>query len=200
MQCAPAAGGDSLHELVSTGPAQVHSPQQSAVGNAGGAAEHARRVGRGAGDVGRRATRGRPRRRGRQHHVHDKGRERECDESSDEGRPLGSVTQPEHPGDHIRQDEERHVDAADDHLPPRRLSQLDALLQPHRRDAAEKQPAVHSCLELPKGPATEHVGRTSAEVVEHQHQGERKPVPYHRENLVSAPDARGDQAGRDVEQ
>lgn len=200
MQRPPATGGDALHELVSAGLAHVHCAQKSAVGNARGATEHARWVGRPAGDLGRRTARGRPRRRGRQGDVPDERGERQRDEPPDEGRPLGSVAQPQHSGDHIRQHEERHVDAADDDFPPRRLGHLDVLLQPDGRDVTEKQPAVRGRLELPEGRRTEHVGRPAAEVVEHQHQGERQPVADHREHLVPLPDAGRDQAGRDVEQ
>ncbi len=177
MQRSPAAGGDPFHELVSAGPARVHRAQQPAVRNTRGPVEHAGRVGRPAGDIDRRAAGCRPRRRGRQDHVHDQGRERQRDESSDESRPFGPVAQPENPGDHVRQDEERHVDAADGYLPPGRLRHLDVLLQPHRRDSAEKQPAVRVWLESPQGRCAEHVGRTPTEVVQHQYQRERQPVP-----------------------
>ena len=200
MQRSPTAGRDPLHELMSAGLAHMHRAEQPAVGNARGAAKHARRVGRAAGDVGRRAARGRPRRCGRQDDVDDQCGERQCDEPPHEGRPLGSVAQPEHPGDHIRQHEERHVDAADDHFPPRGLGHLDVLLQPDCREGAEKQPAVRVRLELPERGGTEHVGRPAAEVIEHQHQGERQPVADHREHLVPLPDTGRDQAGRDVEQ
>ena len=128
MQRSPAAGGDPLNELVGFGSAPVHRTQQSAVGNTRGAAEHARRVGRPTGDIGRCAARRRPRRRCRHHHVHRERAERQGDEPADERRPLGPVVQPEHTGDHVGQDEKRHVDAADDDFPPRWLRHLEVLL------------------------------------------------------------------------
>ncbi len=200
MQRPPAPRGDPFHELVGARLAHVHGAQQSAVGNARGAMEHARRVGRATRDVGRRATRGGPRWCGRQQHVHRERRERQGHEPANEGRPLGAVAQPEHPGDRIGQHEERHVDAADQHFPPRRLRQFDVLLQPYRRDCAEKQPPVCGGLELPQRRGAEHVGGAAAEVVEHQHQSERQPVAHHREHFVPASDAGGDQTGGDVEQ
>ena len=200
MHCSPAAGGDPLHELVGIGLAHVHRAQQSAVGYTRGTAEHARRVGGSTGDIGRCATRGRPRRRGRHHHVHRERGERKPDESADERRPLGPVVEPEHPGDHIGQHKKRHVDAADDDFPPRWLRHLDVLLQPDRRHCAEEQPPIRGGLELPEGRPAEHVGRTAAEVVEHQHEGEWQPIAQHREHFVPAADARGDQSGSDVEQ
>jgi hypothetical protein len=200
VQRSPSAGRDPLHELVGAGPAGVHRSQQPAAGNPGGPAEHARRVGRAARDVGRCATRGCPRRRGRQQHIHDEGRERQRDEPAHEGRPFGPVAQPEHSGYRVRQDEERHVDTADDHFPPGRLRHLEVLLQPHRRDGAEKQPAVRARLELPEGRRAEHVGRTPAEVVERQDQCEGQPVAHDGEHPVPAPDAGGDQARGDIEQ
>ena len=162
--------------------------------------EHARRVGRAAGDLGGRATRGRPRWRGGQHDVHHQGGEGQGDEPPDECRPLGAVVQPQHPGNHVRQHEERHVDAADDHFPPRWLRQLDVLLQPHRGDGAEEQPSVGVRLELPEGACAQRVSGAAAQVVEHQHQCEREPVADHREHLVSPSDAGGDQPARDVHQ
>jgi hypothetical protein len=200
MQRPPAAGGDPLHELVGTGPAEVHCAQQPAVGNPRRAAKHARRVGRAEGDVGRRATRCGPRRRSRQHYVYRERGERQRHKAADERRPLGSVVQPEHAGDDIGQHEKRHVDAADDDFPPRWLSHLDVLLQPDRRHCAEEQPPIRGGLELPEGVCAEHVGRAAAEVVEHQHEGERQPVAQHREHLVPPADARGDQSGADVDQ
>jgi hypothetical protein len=200
VQRPPAPSGDPLHELVGAGLAHVHRAQQAAVGNARGAVEHARRVGRATGDVGRCAARGRPGRRGRQHHVHRERRERQGHEAADECRPLGAVTQPEHPGHGIGQHEERHVDAADQHLPPRRLRQLDVLLQPHRRERAEKHPPIGVGLELPERRGAERVGRAAAEVVEHQDQSERQPIAHHRKHFVSASDAGRDQPGGDVQQ
>ena len=128
MERPPTAGGDSLYELVSTRLAHVHRAQQSAVGNACSASVHARRVWRAADDVGRCAARGRPRRGSRQHHVDGNRRERQRNEPTDESRPVGPVVQPEHARDYVRQDEKRHVNAADDHFPPRGLRHLDALL------------------------------------------------------------------------
>ncbi len=200
MQRAPAAGGDPFHELVCTGPARMHRTQQATVGHARGAAEHARRIRRAADDIAGGAARRGPRRRGRHQDIDDEGGEREGDEPADEGRPLGSVAQPEHTGDRIREHKERHVDAADEDFPPRWLSQLDVFLQPYRRDRAEEQPAVGVRLELPQGPCAEHVGCAAAEVVKRQHQRERQPIADDSEHLVSATDARGNQPGGDVEQ
>jgi len=200
MQRPPAASGNPLHELVSARLARMHRAQQSAVGNARSASVHARRVGRAAGDVGRCAARGRPRRGRGQDYVDGDRRERQRNEPTDECRPVGPVVQPEHPRDRIRQDEERHVDAADDHFPPGRLRHLDALLQPHRRDGAEEQPAISIGLESPERGRAEHVSRTATEVVEHQHECERQPIAHDGEHLVPAADARGDEAGSDVQQ
>lgn len=180
MQGSPAAGRDALDELVSAGLPGVHGAQQTAVGNASCPVEHAWRVRRTTGNVGRRATRRRPRRRGRQHHVDGQRREGQGDEPPDEGRPCGSVAQPEHAGHDVGQHEERHVDAADDHFPPRRLCELDVLLQPHRRNGAEEQPAICLWLKPPERVRAEHVGGTATEVVEHQDEGEGQPVADHR--------------------
>jgi hypothetical protein len=200
MQRPPAAGGNPFHELVSTRLAHMQRAEQSAVGNARSASVHARRVGRAAGDVGRCAARGRPRWGRRQDHVDGDRSERQGNEPTDECRPVGPVVQPEHPRDHVRQDEERHVNAADDHFPPRGLRHLDALLQPHRRDSAEEQPAISIGLESPERGRAEHVSRTATEVVEHQHECERQPIAHDGEHLVPAADARGDEPGSDVQQ
>jgi hypothetical protein len=200
MQRSPAAGGDPLDELVGAGPAHLHRTQQPAVGNIRGAPKHARRFRRATVDIGRCATRCRPRRCGRHQHVNHERGERQRDEAADERRPLGSVVQPEHTGDDVGQDEKRHVDAADDDFPPRWLSHLDVLLQPHGRHCAEEQPSVRGGLELPESGGAEHVGRAAAEVVEHQHEGEWQPIAQHRKRLVAAADACGDQSGGDVEQ
>jgi hypothetical protein len=200
MQRSPAAGGDPLHELVGAGLAGVHRTQQPAVGNTGRAVKHARRVGRAISDIGGSATGRGPRRRGRQRHVHRERGERQRDEPADELRPLGAVAQPEHTGNDIRQDEKRHVDAADDDFPPGWLGHLDVLLQPDRRHGAEEQPTVRGGLKLPQRWGPEHVGGTAAEVVEDQHEGEWQPVAQYREHFLSAADTRGDQSGGDVEQ
>jgi hypothetical protein len=200
MQRSPAAGRDSLDEEMGAGLASVHGAQQPAVRNSGGASEHAMRAGRAAGDVGRGAARGRPRRCCRRNDVDDESDERQRDESSGKCRPVASVAQPEHSGDDIGQDKKRHVDAADDHFPPRRLRHFDALLQPHRRDGAEEQPAVRLGLEMPKGGRAEQRRRPSAEVIHHQYQSERQPIAHHRERLLPATDAGSDQPGGDVEQ
>jgi hypothetical protein len=178
----------------------MHHPQQSAVRNARRASVHAWWVGRAAGDVGRGAARGRPRRGRRQEHVDDDRGERQCNEPADEGRPGGPVVQPEHSRDRVRQDEKRHVNTADDHFPPRGLRHLDALLQPHRRDGAEEQPAISIGLESPKRGRAEHVSRATTEVVEHQDECERQPVAHDGEHLVPAADARGDEPGSDIQQ
>ena len=151
-------------------------------------------------DVGRCAARGRPRRGRRQDHVDGDRRERQRNEPTDECRPVGPVVQPEHARDRVRQDEKRHVNAADDHFPPRGLRHLDALLQPHRRDSAEEQPAISIGLESPERGRAEHVSRTTTEVVEHQHECERQPIAHDGDHLVPAADARGDQPGSDVQQ
>ena len=200
MQGPPTARGNPLHELVSTRLAHLHRAQQSAVGNACSASVHARRVRRAAGDVGRCAARGRPRRGRRQDHVDGDRSERQRNEPTDECRPVGPVVQPEHARDRVRQNEKRHVNAADDHFPPRGLRHLDALLQPHRRDSAEEQPAISIGLESPERGRAEHVSRTTTEVVEHQHECERQPIAHDGEHLVPAADARGDQPGSDVQQ
>jgi len=180
MQRSPATSGNPLHELIGPGVAGVHRAQQPAVGETCGAPVHAVRAGRAAGDVGRGAAGGCPRRRGREHHIDGDRGERQRDESADECRPVASVTQPQHSGDDVRQHEEGHVDAAEDHFPPRRLRHLDALLQPYRRHGAEEQPAVSVGLELPEGGRTEQRRRPAAEVVQHQHQREGQPVANHR--------------------
>lgn len=200
MQRSPAAGRDPFDELIGPGPAGVHCTQQPAVGDTCGAPIHALRAGRATNEVGPGATGGGPRRRGRQHDVHGECGERQCDESADERRPLASVAQPQHSRDDVRQHEERHVDAADDHFPPRRLRHLDVLLEPHRRHRTEEQPAVGVGLKLPEGGCAQERRRPTAEVVEHQHQREGQPIPNDREHCVSAPDARGEQAGGDVDQ
>ncbi len=150
VQRSPAASRDPLHKLMGTGLTCVHGAQQPAVRDVCWASEHAMRARRATGDVARRAAGGCPWRCRRQHYVdHERG-ERQRDESPDESRPVTSVAQPQHSRNHIRQHEKRHVDAADDHFPPRRLRHLDALLQPHGRDGAEEQPPVGLRLEMPQ--------------------------------------------------
>lgn len=200
MKSSPAARRDPLDKGMRTRLARVNSTQQSAVGYPGGAAEHARRVRRPAAHLGRRATRRRPGRRGREHHVHHQRRERQCHETSDECGPLDTVAEPQHAGDDVGQQEEGHVDAADDHFPPRRLRQLHVLLQPDSRDDAEEQPTVGGGLKLPQGGRAEQICCASAEVVEHQHQCERQPVTNDRQHRLPSTDARRDQAGADVDQ
>jgi hypothetical protein len=128
MQRSPATSRDPLYEMVSTGLASVHGAQQPAVGDTCGTSEHAARIGRTTGNVGCGAAGRGPRRCRRQNDVDDERGERQRDEPPDKRRPIGSVAEPEHAGYHIRQYEKRHVDGADDHLPPRRLRHLDALL------------------------------------------------------------------------
>jgi hypothetical protein len=200
MQRPPAASRDPLDEEVGAGLAFVHGAQQPAVGDACGTSEHAVRAGRARGDVGRGAAGGCPWRCRRQHDVDDERHEGQHDEPSDKSRPVASVAQPEHAGNDIGQHEKRHVDTADDHFPPRRLRHLDALLQPHRRDGAEKQPSVRLGLEMPEGARSDQCGRASAEVIHDQHQREREPVAHDCERLVPATDAGRNEPGRDVEQ
>jgi hypothetical protein len=150
VQRSPAAGGDPFHELMGAGLASVHRAQQPAVGDPRRAFEHAAGVGRAIGDIGRGAAGGRPGWRRWHDHVDRERGERQREEPSDERRPLASVLQPKHSGDQVGQDKKRHVNAADNHFPPRRLRHLDALLQPHRREGAEEQPAVRLGLELPE--------------------------------------------------
>jgi hypothetical protein len=170
------------------------------VGLTRSASVHAGRAGRATGDVGSGAAGGCPRRRGGEHHIDDDRGERQRDESADEGRPVASVAQPQHSGDDVRQHEERHVDAADDHFPPRWQWQLDALLQPHRRNGAEEQPAVGVGLKAPERRRAEQRRRAPAEVVQRQHQREGQPITHYDEHLAAPADARGDQPGGDVEQ
>jgi len=200
MQGSPAASRDPLNEEVGTGLASVHAAQQPAVMHTYRTSEHAPRVGRATGDITRRAAGGCPRRCGRQNNVDDQRRERQGNEPPDKGGPVVSVVQPEHPGDHIGQHKKRHVDAADDHFPPWGLRQLHALLQPHRRDGTEEQPSVGLGLELPKRGRSEHCCRASTEVIEQQHERERKPIAHDREHPVAATDAGGDEPGGDVKQ
>jgi hypothetical protein len=200
VQRSPAASGDPLNELVGTGLASVHRAQQSAVGNSRRASVHAAWIGRATDDVGSGAARGRPRRRRRHDHVHDERGERQRDEPPDECRPVVSIVQPEHAGDHVRQDEKRHVDAADDHFPPRWLRHFQALLQPHCRDGAEEQPAVSVGLESPECRRPEQRRCPTAEVVEQQHKREREPIAQNPESLATTTDACGDQPSGDVEQ
>jgi hypothetical protein len=200
VQRSPAASGDPLDEVVRTRLSSVHAAQQPAVRDTCSAAEHAVGVGRATGDVGRGAASGCPRRCGGQDNVDDQRGERQQDEPTDKRRPVESVAQPEHAGDDVGQDEKRHVDAADDHFPPRRLRHLDALLQPHRRDGSEEQPSVRLRLEMPKGRRSDERRRPSADVVDQQHKRERKPVAHHRPHLVAATDAGSNESGRDVEQ
>jgi len=200
MQRSPAASGDPLNELMGARPVSVHRAQQSAVGNPGGASVHAAWVGRATDDVGCGAARGRPRRRCRHDDVNNERGERQRDEPADECRPFAAVVQPEHAGDHVRQDEKRHVDAADDHFPPRWFRHFQALLQPHRRDGAEEQPPVRVGLEPPERRSSEQRCRPAAQVVKHQHEREREPIAQHPESFPTTTDARGDQPGGDVEQ
>ncbi len=137
MQRSIAASGDPLNEVVGTGLAGVHRSQQPTVADTRGTSEHASRIGRAADDVGRGAASGRPRRRRRQNDVDDERGEGQRHEPPDKRCPIAPVAQPEHSGDRIRQDEKRHVDAADDHFPPGWLRHLDVLLQPDRRDGPE---------------------------------------------------------------
>jgi hypothetical protein len=165
-----------------------------------GASEHAVRARRATDDVGRRAAGGCPRRCCRQHDVDDECGEGQCDEAPDERCPVISVAQPEHSGDDIGQHKKRHVDAADDHLPPRGLGHLDALLQPHRGDGAEEQPPVGLRLEMPQGGRSQQCCRAPAEVIDHQDKGERKPVAHDGEDLVPSTDAGRDKSGGDIQQ
>ena len=200
VQRSPAASRYPLDEELGTGLASVHGAQQPAVRDACGAGEHAVRVGRATGDIVRRAAGGRPRWCGRQHDVDNKRGEGQRHEPSDKRCPVASVAQPEHGGDNIGQHEKGHVDAADDHFPPRRLRHLDPLLQPHGRDGAEEQPPVRLGLEMPQRRRSEQRCRSSAEVIYHQHKRERQPVANDREYLVPSTDAGGDEPGGDIEQ
>ncbi len=146
MQRAPAPCGDPLHERVRAGLMGAHHAQQAAVGHIGRVSEHAVRVGRAGVDVGGGAAGGRPGRRGRQQHVDDQSGERQCDEPAHKSRPIVAATQPQQSGHDVGQDEKRHVDAADGHLPPGRLRLFELLLQPHRRGRPEEQPTVHPGL------------------------------------------------------
>ena len=199
VQRSPAASGDPLHKLLGTGLTSVHGAQQPVVRECG-ATKHAVRVGRATLDVGRRAAGGCPRRCCRQHDVDNERGEGQRDEPSDKRCPVASAAQPEHSGDNIGQHEKRHVDAADDHFPPRRLRHLDALLQPHGRDGAEEQPPVRLGLEMPQRRRSEQCCRSPAEVIHQQHKRERQPVAHDREYLVSSTDAGGDEPGGDIEQ
>jgi hypothetical protein len=200
MQCSPAASRYPLDKLMRTGLSSMHGAQQPAVRDVGGAFEHAVRVGRATGDVGWCAARGRPRRRSWENDVDDQRGERQRDESSNEGRPVASVAQPEHSGDNIGQHEKRHVDAADDHFPPRRLRQLYALLQPDGGDRAEEQPPVRVRLEMPQRRRSDQRCRSPAEVIHQQHKRERQPVAHDCVYLVPSTDTGGDEPGGDVEQ
>jgi hypothetical protein len=200
VQRSPATSRYPLDEEVGTGLASVHGAQQPAVRDVCGASEHAVRVGGATADVGRRAAGGCPRRCCRQHDVDNERGEGQRDEPSDIRCPVAAVEQPEHSRDHIRQDEKRHIDAADDHFPPRRMRHLDALLQPHGRDGAEEQPPVRLGLEMPQRRRSNQRCRSPAEVVHQQHKRERQPVAHDREYLVPSADAGGDQPGGDIEQ
>ena len=200
MQSSPAARRDPLNEEVRAGLASVHGAQQPALEDTCGTSEHAARAGRASGDVGRGTAGGCPRWCCRQDDVDDEGGEGQRDEPSDKRRPVASVAQPEHSGDNIGQDEKRHVDAANDHFPPRRLRHLDALLQPHRRDGAEEQPPVRLGLEMPQRRRSHQRCRSPAEVIHQQHERERQPVAHDCEYLVPSTDAGGDEPGRDIEQ
>lgn len=200
VQRAPAARGDALHEGVRPRLVGMHGAQQAAVGYADGAAVHASRVRRSTRDVLGRAARGGPRRRRGHHDVDDQGGKRQRDEASNKCSPIGPVAQPQHAGDHIGQQEKRHVDGADNDFPPRRVCHLEVPLQPHRRDRPEKHPPVRLWLQLPQTRRAEQRRRSAAEVVQQQHHSERQPVAYDCEHLVTAADAGGHQPGRDVEQ
>ncbi len=200
MQRSPAASRDPLNEQLRTGLASAHRAQQPAVRDVSGTSEHAARAGRATGDVGRCAARGCPRRCGRRNDVDDERGEGQRDEPPDKRCPVVSVAQPQHSGDRIGQDEKRHVDAADDDFPPRRLRHLDALLQPHGRDGAEEQPSIRLGLEMPKCWRSEQCGRPPAEVIHQQHNREWEPIAHDRKNFVPATDASGDEPGGDVEQ
>jgi len=200
VQRSPAASRDPLNEKMGARLAFVHGAQQTAVRDTGRAPEHAMRARRALSDVRRSAAGGRPRRCCRQNDVDDERDERQGDEPSDKRRPVASVAQPEHSGDDIGQNKKRHVDAADNHFPPRWLWHLEALLQPHRRDGAEEQPAIRPGLELPQGVRTDKRRRPSAQVVDHEYQRERQPIAHHREHLVPATDAGSGEPGGDVEQ
>ncbi len=200
MQRSIAAGGDPLNEEVRTRLACVHRAQQPTVVNTRGTFEHAARIGWAADDVGWGAPSFCPRRRRRQNDVDDERAEAQRDKAPDKRCPIAAVAQPKHSGDHIGQDEKRHVDAADDHFPPRRLRHLDALLQPHRRDGPEEQPPVGLRLKVPQRRRAEQRCRSPAQVIEQQKKRERQPIADDCEYLATPTDARGDQPGGDVEQ
>jgi hypothetical protein len=200
VQRSIAASGDSLNEEVGARLASVHRSQQPTVAHTCGTSEHAARVGRPADDVGRGAPSFCPRRRRRQNDVDDERGEGQRHEAPDKRRPIAPVAQPEHSGDHVRQDEKRHVDAADDHFPPRRLRHLDAFLQPHRRDGPEEQPPVRIGLELPQRRRSEQLRCSPAEVIEQQKKRKWQPIADDGKDLATAADARGDKPGGDIEQ
>jgi hypothetical protein len=200
VQRSPATSGDPLHKMMGAGLTSVHGAQQAAVRDVCGASEHAVRVGRVTGDVGRRAAGGCPRRCCREHDVDNERGEGQRDEPSDKRCPVASTAQPEHAGDNIGQDEKRHVDAAYDHFPPRRLRHLDAFLQPHGRDGAEEQPSVRLGLELPQRRRADERCRSPADVIHQQHKRERQPVAQDREYLTPSTDAGGDKPGGDIKQ
>lgn len=200
MQGAPAPAGDPFHKRVCAGLVRVHGAQQPAVGHPRGAPEHAPWVGRAVGDLVCGAARGRPRRRRRHQHVDDQSGKRQPDESPGERCPVVSVAQPQQPGDHVRQDEKRHVDGADDHLPPRRLGQLELFLQPHCGHHPKEHPPVHVYLGLPQSGRSHKSGRVAAEVVQQQKKRERQPIAHDGQSLAGTTDTCRDQPGGDVEQ
>ncbi len=166
MQRAPAARRDPLNEFVGAGLTHLHRAEQATIADADGTAEHARGTRRAPRDVGGGAAGSRPGWRRRQEDVNDQRAEGQRHEPPHERLPILPATQPQQPGHHVRHDKKRHVDAADDHLPPGRLWHLDALLQPHRRDVPEEQPAVRLRLRLPQGGRADQSGRMPAHVVQ----------------------------------
>ena len=195
----PAARRDSLDPFVGARLRGAHLAEDAAVGHLARGTEHAARRGRPGDDVGGGTPGGRPWRGGRQHHVDRQRTERQHHEQLREFLPLRSVAQPQHGGDHVRQDEERHVGGADDHLPPGRVGLLEMLLQPDGGHHPEEHPAVGIGLPMPQRGSPDQVRGPTAEVVDHQHQGERQPVSQHVQH-PPATDAGDRQAGADVEQ
>ncbi len=198
MQSVEATGGDPLDEVAGAVVQRRDGSQQPPVGGRAGP-EHARRVGRATADVGGLTAGRRPRRGGRQHRVDRQRGERQCHEPAHERLPDLPVAQPQGTGHHVGQDEERHVDGADHHLPPRRGGHLQAFLQPHRGHCAEEHPPVDLGLPGPLGRRADQVGRSPAEVVDQQDHGERQPVPEDEDHPLPA-DAGGQQTGAHVEQ
>ncbi len=142
VQCLPSPVGQPLDVGIGARMHRMHRPEQPVGPGITCAEVHAHRIGRIVGDVNRPAGGRGPRRRGRDE---DEARDAEERHGHEPQHPLAKLrprTQPKHARHDVGHEEERHVGEADNRLPPRRMAELEVLLQPHGRHRTAGQEPV----------------------------------------------------------